>query len=165
MERVNRTAIIESFRGSRNLLVLSVQETRFPRAKHVLSNVEGYARHAKEDCCHFDQREKSFLDPSRSLGITSHGSSLGGLCELCARYSGVGLRLYCAGTSFENIGANRFSVVAWMQRSGIQDGGAGRDTVQSESESRTRITLCSIRATGAGLRNRHFHPLWATVCS
>ena len=37
-------------------------------AKHVLSQVEGAAR------CHFDRREKSFLDPSHSLGMTDFGS-------------------------------------------------------------------------------------------
>jgi hypothetical protein len=30
--------------------------------------------------CHFDQREKSFLDPSHSLGMTDLGPSLGVLC-------------------------------------------------------------------------------------
>ena len=38
--------------------------SRAKAAKHVLSNVEGAAP------CHFDRREKSFLDPSHSLGMT-----------------------------------------------------------------------------------------------
>ena len=38
-------------------------------AKHVLSKVEGAAR------CHFDRREKSFLDASHSLGMTDFGPS------------------------------------------------------------------------------------------
>ena len=38
-------------------------------AKHALSRVEGDAR------CHFDRREKSFSDPSHSLGITDRGPS------------------------------------------------------------------------------------------
>jgi len=38
--------------------------------------------------CHFDQREKSFLDPSHSLGMTGPGARhLGVLCALCARHS------------------------------------------------------------------------------
>ena len=28
---------------------------------------------AKEEHCHFERREKSFLDPSHSLGMTGHG--------------------------------------------------------------------------------------------
>jgi hypothetical protein len=43
---------------------------------------------AKENTCHFDSfgkaqdklREKSFLDPSHSLGMTALGPSLGVLC-------------------------------------------------------------------------------------
>ena len=30
--------------------------------------------------CHFDRREKSFLDPSQTLGMTGLGPSLGVLC-------------------------------------------------------------------------------------
>jgi hypothetical protein len=42
------------------------------------------AKHAKKDCCHFDQREKSFLDPSHSLGMTGLGPSP---LRLCASHS------------------------------------------------------------------------------
>src|SRR6266705_5831045 len=38
------------------------------------------AKRAKKDCCHFDQREKSFLDPS-SLGMTASARHLGDLCS------------------------------------------------------------------------------------
>jgi len=34
---------------------------------------------AKAARCHFDRREKSFLDPSHSLGMTDRGPSLGDL--------------------------------------------------------------------------------------
>ena len=39
-------------------------------AKHVLSAVEGAVR------CHFERREKSFLDPSLLLGMTGHARHL-----------------------------------------------------------------------------------------
>jgi hypothetical protein len=42
--------------------------------------------------CHFDRREKFFLDPSHSLGMTGLRRSL---CCLCARYSEFWLRLCC----------------------------------------------------------------------
>ena len=41
--------------------------------KHVLSSFEGAA------LCHFDRREKSFSDPSHSLGMTGFVPSLRGL--------------------------------------------------------------------------------------
>src|SRR5437773_658705 len=41
------------------------------------------AKRAKKDCCHFDQREKSFLDPS-SLGMTGLGPSPWRPLLLCA---------------------------------------------------------------------------------
>src|SRR3990172_13411551 len=40
------------------------------------------AKNAKKDPCHFDRREKSFLDPSRSLGMTGLGPSPLRLCVL-----------------------------------------------------------------------------------
>src|SRR5882724_11798899 len=42
--------------------------------------------------CHFDRREKSFLDPSHSLGMTGLGPSLCGLCAF-ARVTPIWLRL------------------------------------------------------------------------
>jgi hypothetical protein len=48
--------------------------SRIYRAKHALSKVEGAA------LCHFDRREKSFSDPSHSLGMTDLVPSLGLLC-------------------------------------------------------------------------------------
>jgi hypothetical protein len=47
------------------------------RAKH--------AKGAKEERCHFDRREKSFLDPSYPLGMTGLGPSLCDLGVLGAR--------------------------------------------------------------------------------
>jgi hypothetical protein len=39
------------------------------------------AKLAKKECCHFDQREKSFLDLSHAPGMTGFGrSSLAPLC-------------------------------------------------------------------------------------
>jgi hypothetical protein len=50
------------------------------RAKH--------AKFARAPFCHFDQREKSFLDPSHLLGMTCpEARHVGVLCVLCARYS------------------------------------------------------------------------------
>src|SRR5918996_4050257 len=49
-------------------------------AKHVLSRVEGPPSSQHTPPCHFDRREKSFLDPSRSLGMTGQDLSLGELC-------------------------------------------------------------------------------------
>jgi hypothetical protein len=43
-----------------------------------------YAKLAKNDFCHFDQREKSFLDPLYLLGMTGVARRLGVLCALCA---------------------------------------------------------------------------------
>ena len=50
------------------------------RAKHVLSKVEGTPSTQRKECCHFDQREKSFLDSSHSLGMTGLGPSPSRLC-------------------------------------------------------------------------------------
>jgi hypothetical protein len=50
------------------------------RAKSVLSKVEGTPREQRNSACHFDRREKSFLDPSPSLRMTGRGLSLGALC-------------------------------------------------------------------------------------
>jgi len=36
-------------------------------------------RAQRSTACHFDRREKSFLDPSHSLGMTDLGPSLGAL--------------------------------------------------------------------------------------
>ena len=44
-----------------------------PKVAQKRSRVEGAA------LCHFDRREKSFSDPSRSLGMTGLVPSLGGL--------------------------------------------------------------------------------------
>src|SRR5919106_6386947 len=49
-------------------------------AKHVLGDVEEHAR------CHFDRREKSFLDPSHSLGMTAIGPSLCALGVLADKF-------------------------------------------------------------------------------
>src|SRR3989304_2288684 len=38
------------------------------------------AKLAKKETCHFDRREKSFLDPSRSLGMTGLGPLPWRLC-------------------------------------------------------------------------------------
>jgi hypothetical protein len=38
------------------------------------------AKAQRKTLCHFDRREKSFLDPSHSLGMTGQGLSLGVLC-------------------------------------------------------------------------------------
>ena len=54
-----------------------------------------------------------------------------------------------------------FRIVAWMERSGIQEGDMGRGGTACVNEE-TRITLCSIRATKGIL---HFHDLWASVRS
>jgi hypothetical protein len=43
------------------------------------------AKGAKEERCHFERREKSFLDPSHSLGMTGRGPSLCDLGVLGAR--------------------------------------------------------------------------------
>ena len=44
--------------------------------------------------CHFDQREKSLLDPSHSLGMTGLGPSPLRPWGLCGRYSEFRLRLF-----------------------------------------------------------------------
>jgi hypothetical protein len=43
--------------------------------------------------CHFERREKSFLDPAHSLGMTGFGLSLGVLSELGAIESESGKKL------------------------------------------------------------------------
>jgi hypothetical protein len=40
------------------------------------------AKAQRSALCHFDRREKSFLDPSRSLGMMGFGSSLGAFASL-----------------------------------------------------------------------------------
>jgi hypothetical protein len=51
----------------------------------VLSEAEGTARAQGTALCHFDRREKSFLDPSHSLGMTGLGPSPWRPLRLCAR--------------------------------------------------------------------------------
>jgi hypothetical protein len=46
-----------------------------PQLNRIISRKD--AKAAKENGCHFDQGEKSFLDPSHSLGMTRIGMSLG----------------------------------------------------------------------------------------
>jgi hypothetical protein len=41
----------------------------------------------KEKDCHFERREKSFVDPAHSLGMTGFGLSLGALGVLARRIS------------------------------------------------------------------------------
>jgi hypothetical protein len=62
---------------------LNVRQNQFTKAypaKHVLSKVEGTLSAQRKTFCHFDRREKSFLDPSQTLGMTGLGPSLGVLC-------------------------------------------------------------------------------------
>jgi hypothetical protein len=68
--------------------LLNVQQNRFKkiyRAKHVLSKVEGTPSTQRKIPCHFDRREKSFLDPSHSLGMTALGPSPWRPLRLCVR--------------------------------------------------------------------------------
>ena len=50
------------------------------RAKHVLSKVEGTPRAQRNALCHFDRREKSFLDPSHLLVMMGLARYFGVLC-------------------------------------------------------------------------------------
>ena len=56
------------------------------RAKHALSRVEGTPRTQRKILCHFDRREKSFLDPSHPLGMTALGPLPWRPLRLCARH-------------------------------------------------------------------------------
>jgi len=49
--------------------------TKFIAPRPVLSEVEGTPRTQRKILRHFDRREKSFLDPSHSLGMTALGPS------------------------------------------------------------------------------------------
>jgi hypothetical protein len=56
-------------------------------AKHALSKVEGGRK--EKTHCHFDRREKSFSDPSHSLGMTGlarHFANLASL-RLCSGHA------------------------------------------------------------------------------
>ena len=50
-------------------------EEKDSRAKHVLNLTEVTPSQPSETRCHFDRREKSFFDPSHSLGMTGGGPS------------------------------------------------------------------------------------------
>ena len=61
-------------------------------------------RHQVLKKCHFDRREKSFLDPSHSLGMTGMGSSPLRPWRLCGRLFGFRLQLFANGrTSFSQL--------------------------------------------------------------
>ncbi|MDZ4344479.1 MAG: hypothetical protein U1E51_18815, partial [Candidatus Binatia bacterium] len=65
---------------------------------HVLSLIEGHAKLAKASPCHFDQREKPFLDPSHSLGMTGPGRVT---WRLCAFAGVISFSLPKSGTQIE----------------------------------------------------------------
>ena len=56
-----------------------------PSAKLRINSADGTPRTPSDALCHFDRREKSFLDPSLFARDDGLGPSL---CGLCARYSG-----------------------------------------------------------------------------
>jgi hypothetical protein len=76
--RITLSALASTFGGIVSSICLAVFRLI---TKHVLSSFEGAA------LCHFDRREKSFSDPSHSLGMTGLVPSLRGLGVLGASKS------------------------------------------------------------------------------
>ena len=64
------------------------------RALRIILRQGERVKNAKFGSCHFDRREKSFLVPSDSLGMTGLSPSLGAPCTF-ARDIPIRLRLRC----------------------------------------------------------------------